>query len=162
MESGFLAQARTYLQSRPVWMGFITGVGLTLGAVWIRPLTLFRYANDPLQLVQPIIQLRFGLINFNWQLPLFHLGFVLAICILAPLGLRLQWPKHFTVDNALLSARTAAIVSFAYIWWLRVDALPVLIWYAISSWVSFMLISWITKSIADRFSPASMRIRSTK
>ncbi|MEM8862896.1 MAG: hypothetical protein AAGD96_31685 [Chloroflexota bacterium] len=157
MDSSFVAQARHYLQSRPVWSGLIVGILLTVFAVLVRPITLYRYANDPLQLVQPIIQLRFGLINFNWQLPLIHLGFILLLSLLAPLLLRLMWPKFFTVDNAILATRTAAIVSFAYIWWIRVDAIPVLIWYAISSWVSFLLISWLAKTIANSFAPSSLR-----
>ena len=71
---------------------------------------------DPLQLVQPIIQRRFGLISFNWRLPLIHLAFITWISGASPFGLRLKWPKLYTVDHALLAARVAALICMAYIW----------------------------------------------
>ena len=159
MESNFSTHIRYYASSRPVWAGALLGVLMTVGANLIRPLTLYRYINDPLQLVQPIIQLRFGLINFNWRLPLMHLGFILAISLLSPLLLRLFWPKSSSTDNAVLAARTAALISIGYIWWLRLDAIPVFIWYAFSTWISFLIISWLTKIIAQTFTPNKLRFR---
>ena len=157
MDSNFVSQAKIILASRPIWLGVFLGILITIIAIFIRPLTLFRYANDPLQLVQPIIQLRFGLINFNWQLPLFHLAFIIAISLAAPLGLYIKWPKLFNTDNAVLAARTAALVSMGYIWWLRVDAIPVLIWYGMSTWISFMGISWLTRWVAENFGANKLR-----
>lgn len=157
MDSNFVSQAKIYLTSRPVWLGAFLGFIITLIAIFVRPFTLFRYANDPLQLVQPIIQLRFGLINFNWQLPLFHLAFIVSISLAAPLGLRIKWPKLFSEYNAVLAARTASLISIGYVWWLRVDAIPVLIWYGFSTWISFMAISWLTKWVAAAFGANKLR-----
>ena len=158
MESGIFAQLKSYLTSRPVWIGIALGFLMTVIAIVIRPLTLFRYANDPLQLVQPIIQLRFGLINFNWRLPLIHLGFIVGISVLSPLLLRYFWRKGLSEENTVLVARAAALVSIAYIWWLRVDAVQVFIWYALSTWASVALITWLTRQIAKAFIPKGMRI----
>ena len=128
MEQTFVNQMSFYAKSRPLWIGVGFGVILTIISSFIRPITLFRFANDPLQLVQPIIQLRFGLINFNWRLPLIHLGFMVTVALLTPLLLKLIWDKGLNEENAVLMARAAAITSIAYMWWLRVDAIPVLIW----------------------------------
>ncbi len=162
METNFFTQARLFLANRAVWAGLFLGVALTLISSLIRPLTLFRYANDPLQLVQPIIQLRFGLINFNWRLPLIHLGFVLAVSVFAPLVLRFFWPNGVSQENAVKAARIAALISMAYVWWLRVDAIPVVIWYGISTWISVALISWVTRQISKAFLPTGMRLNVQK
>ncbi len=161
METNFFSQVRRFLTDRAILAGIGLGVVIALLASLIRPLTLFRYANDPLQLVQPIIQLRFGLINFNWRLPLIHLGFVLAVTLLTPFVLRSIWSDGVTQDNLVKTARTAALVSIAYIWWLRVDAISVLIWYGFSTWISVALISWLTRLIARIFLPKGMRIKPT-
>lgn len=159
MDSNFANQLRHYLSSRPVWAGIIVGVLMTLTAIFIRPFTFYRYINDPLQFLQPIIQLRFGLINFNWRLPLLHIGFILAISLASPFLLRLLWPQTASPENAVLAARTATLVSIGYIWWLRVDAIPVVIWYAFSTWISFLAISWLTKTVANVFTPKKLRFR---
>lgn len=157
MDSNFVLQAKAYLTSRPVWLGIVLGIVTTLIAILIRPWTLFRYANDPLQLVQPIIQLRFGLINFNWQLPVFHLLFIAWIGCMAPFALRLKCPKLFTANNAVRVARVAILTSIAYVWWLRVDAIAVLIWYGMSTWASFAAVSWLAKMIAKSFGADKLR-----
>ena len=159
MESNFISQAKVYLTHRSIWLGIALGIITTLIILLIRPFTLYRYANDPLQLVQPIIQLRFGLINFNWRLPLIHLTFIVWIGFAAPFGLRLKSPKHFTVDNAVLVARVAALVSIAYVWWIRVDATAVLIWYALSTWVSFIGVSWLAKMVAKTLGAGKLRFK---
>ena len=157
MDSNFISQTKAYLTSRPIWLGISLGVLTTLIAILIRPLTLYRYASDPLQLVQPIIQLRFGLINFNWRLPVIHLLFIAWISCIAPFGLSLKWPKLFSTDNAVLAARVAALISMGYIWWIRVDAIPVFIWYGMSTAASFAAISWLTKTIAQIFGSNKLR-----
>ena len=159
MDSGFFSQLRSLLTSRPIWIGAVLGVAITILAILIRPLTLFRYANDPLQLVQPIIQLRFGLINFNWRLPLIHLGFVGVISAFSPLLLKSLWAKGMSEENSVLVARSAALISIAYMWWLRVYAISVVIWYGIATWVSVALISWLTRKITIIFLPKGMRIK---
>lgn len=159
MDSGFWDQLKFYFTSKLVWIGVALGVVITIIAILIRPLTLFRYAYDPLQLVQPIMQLRFGLINFNWRLPLIHLGFILSLAVLAPLALRFFWQDGLSRENAVFVGRVAAFTGMAHIWWLRVDAIQLLLWYGMSTWISIAILSWLIRQLMGVFSPAKMRIK---
>ena len=93
------------------WTGVALGL-IAIGiAIVIRPWTQYRFINDPLQLIQPILNLRFGFLFFAWGQILNHLLFIISISSIALLYANLQ--RRPSADVALKVVTIALLVAFA-------------------------------------------------
>ncbi|MEM7800738.1 MAG: hypothetical protein AAF633_16220, partial [Chloroflexota bacterium] len=109
---------KRYTTDLDIWTGLVLGL-IAIGiAIIIRPWTQYRFINDPLQLIQPLLNLRFGFLFFAWGQILNHLFFIVGISSLALLYANLQ--RRPSADVALKVLTIAMLIAFAHIFWLKV------------------------------------------
>ena len=131
----------------PIVRSILLGIGLGVIAILVstllRPITLYRHLIDPLQLVQPLLNLRFGLLNFNPNLMINHLLYLTGLALLITFFTRFFKIKER--DGVIWTARAVGLTTLAYIFWLRVDAFVLVLWYGLSGYASLALLVWLSK-----------------
>lgn len=156
MEDSYFKRFVRLVQNRAIWIGGVIGVVAILFSILIRPVTLYRHIIDPLHLIQPLFNLRFGLLHFNWILVLNHLIYLAGLGLLTTIAARMARVKKR--DGAATAAKAAGITTVGYIFWMQVDALVLVMWYGVAAYISIGILVWLTRRF-DRMLFIPNRIR---
>lgn len=108
-----------------------------------------RLLADPVPLVLSFTQLFRGFLYWNWQRPLLHLLFVLAMALLAVLIC--QRLRRGDVALAGRVARLTAVINIGIVAVQQVDAFVVGVYYLIGGVVSTMVAGTVAEWVADWF-----------
>ncbi len=130
--------------------GLLVGGTIAIASAMIGNLPSGHQFNDPILLALSIGTLLRSLIYFNWTnffmtltLPLVAgaLSWILLRQIAGSTGRQLQ------SQNADMAAKSAVLVSVIPVLFAEVDAIQVLLWYGISTWLAMIIASMLARSL---------------
>ncbi len=137
-----------------LWSGALVGGVSAVGSAVLGNMPSGHQLNDPLLLALSIGTVLRGFLYFNWINLAITIGYLLLLGSLVWLVLRAlaarDGRKVIPVD-ANRAGKAAALISALPILIVEVDALQVLLWYAIATWLSMVVVSLAARQWAHRF-----------
>ena len=127
--------------------GIAVGLIGLAAVVALSRLTTVRPINNPLPLALSIGHLLNGLLYFDWQAPLQRLIFAVALGVLAVLFVQVRAQEPPTASHAGRAGRIAALLNVAAAAVGRVDAIVVLLWFAIGSAMVIFIAGWTAERV---------------
>jgi hypothetical protein len=132
--------------------GLLVGAGAVLFVSLLGPIITGRQLGNPLPLaIAPGAMFRSitgGFRYFDWQSPLIHLLFAIGLGICAAFSNRALGVIRPDEGSAILSARIASGMNLAVASLAQVDALIVLIYFLIASFISITISAYAAARVA--------------